>query len=364
MKTILTIGSATQDIFILYEGAESLHLRTKKGSRSFLLLEAGVKIDVDTLHYATGGGATNTAVSFHRLGLHALPCFKIGAGKAGEFVLERLKQEGLDLSYVIISPTVDTALSFIIPTPEKNYTALCYRGSHTQLQPEEIPFEVLTSCDYLYVTSLSGSAAELLPLVARKAKEHKVQVAANPGTKQIVSDRPALYEALKYLDVLILNAHEARLLMDTLLKQAAHFSPTPSPKDTSLPSLLRSFMPYESTSLTLFDYFKEVVKRGPHIAVVTDGAHGVYVGTQEKIYFHPSIPTQVLTAVGAGDAFGSTFVGALALGKSLEEAIVYGVVNASSVITYLDAKTGLLDLSDLEQKAQAIGTTQLFSLSL
>jgi sugar/nucleoside kinase (ribokinase family) len=364
MRKILTLGSATQDIFILYEGAETLHLQSKKGNRSFLLLEAGVKVNVQQLHYATGGGATNTAVSFQRLGLHAIPCFKIGAGKTGEFILDRLKHENIDISHVVISPSTDTALSFIIPTPEKNYTALCYRGNQVQLQISDIPLNILDKSDCLYVTSLSGSSAALLPRIARKAQQRGITIAANPGTHQILDNQSALYEALSYLDILILNTYEARLLMGTLIHQLPSFVPQAVPSSLSLPSLLQSFMVHNGSSFTLFDYFTMVLQQGPRIAVVTDGAYGVYIGTSQTLYFHPSIPTKSLSAVGAGDAFGSTFVGCLALGLALEQAIVYGVINASSVLTHLDAKAGLLSLTQLEEKAQALDNKlQLFPLT-
>lgn len=358
MHKILVLGSATQDIFIMYEGAETLLLQSRKGPRSFLILEAGVKADVQKLFYATGGGATNTAVCFKRLGFDALACFKIGTEPAGEFIAQGLQKENIDLSHIIISPTTETALSFIVPTPEKDYTALCYRGANTHLTLHDIPFESLPTYQYTYITSLSGSSAQLLPKIAKKAKELGILVATNPGTKQITSERSELFEALPFIDILILNAYEARLLMETMLNRTGIHNATSS-LDASLPPLLYSFMMYKEVQLSLFDYFKALLSLGPRIVVVTDGIHGVYVGTPHTVYFHPSIITQVSTALGAGDAFGSTFVGSLILGTSLEKALVYGVVNASSVISHLDAKTGLLSLPELEALASKIELTRL-----
>lgn len=363
MKKIITIGSATQDVFILYEEVETLRLQSKKGSRSFLLLEAGVKTDVQKLHYSTGGGGTNSATALKRLGIHALPCFKIGAGKVGEFVTEKLKAEGLDLSLVIISPKADTAISFIIPTFEKNYTALTYRGANTQLTLEDVPFAQLHNSEFLYITAVTGATAQLLPKIVSQAKQYTKKIAANPGTHQIESHSDELYQALKYIDILILNAHESKLLLQTILKRKK-IKPSPRKSNADAPSLLQYFMDYGQDTFTLYDYFLELLQDGPSLVVVTNGAEGVYVATSETVYFQPSIPTTPITAVGAGDAFGSTFVGTLALGVALEECILYGVINASSVISRIDAKTGLLTLPELEARAKKIGLKQLRKFAL
>lgn len=69
MTRVLSIGGATQDIFLLYEGADTMHLHLQTRERSYMLFEQGTKVDIPSLHYATGGGATNAGVSFKRLGL-------------------------------------------------------------------------------------------------------------------------------------------------------------------------------------------------------------------------------------------------------------------------------------------------------
>ena len=98
----------------------------------------------------------------------------------------------------------------------------------------------------------------------------------------------------------------------------------------------------------LLHFFKEVHARGPKTIVVTNGAEGVYVSSENTIYFHPSIPIKIVNTLGAGDAFGSTFVAGLALYKSVEMAIRCGIVNSLSVITHKDAKSGLLHKDELE----------------
>jgi bifunctional ADP-heptose synthase (sugar kinase/adenylyltransferase) len=49
------------------------------------------------------------------------------------------------------------------------------------------------------------------------------------------------------------------------------------------------------------------------------------------------------------DAFSSTVVAALALGKTFEEAMMWGPINAMSVVQKIGAQEGLLSRTEMEQ---------------
>ena len=89
---------------------------------------------------------------------------------------------------------------------------------------------------------------------------------------------------------------------------------------------------------------------GPKTVLITDGPNGafVYDGTEMltvPMYPDPKIPYD---RTGAGDAMTSTFVAALALGKSLKEALLWGPVNSMAVVQEIGAQKGLLTRNALE----------------
>jgi len=88
---IMTIGGATQDSIIQYEQQEMLNLQTARGKQSFLILEEGKKIEVSELGIFTGGGSTNSAVSFKKLGFTVETFCKVGSDTPAEFVLKQLR---------------------------------------------------------------------------------------------------------------------------------------------------------------------------------------------------------------------------------------------------------------------------------
>ena len=89
---------------------------------------------------------------------------------------------------------------------------------------------------------------------------------------------------------------------------------------------------------------------GPEIVVITDGPDGAYVSGEYKFFTVPNYPDPAppLDRTGAGDAFASTMVAALALGEPLETAITWAPINAMSVVQKLGAQAGLLKLDKLK----------------
>jgi len=102
---------------------------------------------------------------------------------------------------------------------------------------------------------------------------------------------------------------------------------------------------------------------GPKTVVVTDGSKGVYVAQKDSMFFHPSVKVDVVDTLGAGDAFGSCFVGSIARGLSIQESLKNGIVNSAAVIGHMGAKPGLLTCEELTKKEKEIEELiQTFSL--
>ena len=90
---------------------------------------------------------------------------------------------------------------------------------------------------------------------------------------------------------------------------------------------------------------------GPKIVVITDGPKGAYAYDEESFYFMPPYPDPKppLERTGAGDAFSSTFVVALALGLSVPDALRWAPINSMSVVQDVGARAGLLTREKLEE---------------
>lgn len=275
--------------------------------------------------------------------------------------MDELGKEPLDLTHVTVHPRISTPISFIIPSIEHNHVVLSYKGAYTTLTEKDTPLSI-KDYDYVYVAPLSGHSMELLHSLARQAYQSSIPFAINPNIAQILHDEQFL-PTLSSVSLMIVNAYEARHCMRRMLADKppkVDLATINNRNDsTELPALLSSFVIIDGAHYTLFDYFKRLFSYGVSLAVVTNGAEGVYAATPELTYFHPSLKSKVIVALGAGDAFGSAFIAKIAQDKTIEEALISGIINAQSVISFTDAKTGLLTTAELDQRTSSLGMSSL-----
>lgn len=363
MKKVVTIGGAMVDLYIQQKALACSHLHSD--GTDYLLLAVGKKLEISALEKQSGGGATNAAVSFARLGCSATAICSMGDDCEAAFIRNELARNSVNTDALITHKNAMTGLSIIIPCTNGDRTVLAYRGANMLLHENHIPHSLCTTCDALYITSLSGDTARILLPITRQVKKQNKIVAHNPGTSQLVQDVQHTLEALPFIDILILNSFEAQACMRTLGTHLTHKPAEPSPDTTAtLPALLRTHSSYHTADFDLRTFFKNIMSRGPAIVVVTNGAEGVYVAHKETIYFHPSLVHNVISTVGAGDAFGSCFVASLLQEKSAPEALIRGIINASSVIQHVGTKTGLLTTQVLDEQLQTTGLHLLQCYSL
>ena len=90
---------------------------------------------------------------------------------------------------------------------------------------------------------------------------------------------------------------------------------------------------------------------GPKYVVITDGPNGSYASYDGKLVSIPNYPDPAppVDRTGAGDAFASTIVAALAHGESIETALTWAPINSMSVVQKLGAQAGLLHREEVEK---------------
>lgn len=354
---IVTIGGSTQDMCVYYQDQKIECIDTTEGRQRFLLMPEGAKIELENVVYFPGGGANNTAVAYARQGFSTTIISCIGVDCQGTFVYDNLVKEGVNTAHLVRTRDAQTGFSIVIKLTTGDRTVLTHRGANLFLSSQQLNPTMLFGTDQLYITSLTGTTAALLPALALQARHQGVPVAVNPGTSQLCVGAHYLQEALGSIDILILNSDESLLFMRSVnQEQTCHTFKKPAQQYAYLPLLLRP-----ESCLDVRFFCSYIHTKGPKIVVVTNGAEGVYVATESCFYFYPSRPCKVVSTLGAGDAFGSGFIGHFLRSKSVEKAILYGMANSHSVIAHYGAQTGLLSEHALHEAVSAFDTTLLQS---
>ncbi|MCK4650962.1 carbohydrate kinase family protein [Candidatus Babeliales bacterium] len=368
MKKVLTIGGATQDIYLHYHGADYFSITKKDYTKNYMIFESGEKIEVEKILYFTGGGSTNSAVSFKRMGFETNCFCQIGDDDAGKLILKDLKKENVDTSNIVTTKEHSSGTSFIIHSLKKERTIFAYRGANGFLKSKDIPYDKIKESDQIYITSLSHGSADFLPQISEFAHKNNVPIAINPGISQLAKGQSQLKNSLKFIDILIMNNSEAQTFMVTLIESEPRFKKVLESSQKTInikndnaekPYLLQTPFLYENIYFSIRKFFREVLKMGPKIVVITNGANGVYVGTKDEIMFQPSIKTEIEDTLGAGDSFGSCFVASLMHNYSISESLINGIINSSSVIGKMGAKPGLLTHKQLKEKINKIKANKI-----
>lgn len=299
---ILSIGKATQDVFLRSDEFDP-HM---EGKVAYTHLPLGAKLDVEDVHFATGGNATNVAVTLARQGLHASYMWVLGTDPASQAVVAELDAEGVDTRHVVQHDDYRAGYSAILLANSGERTILNYHGSLPRHRDPVLTLDVLEGYDWVYPTSL-GSFEIFEDIVTRAAKAG-VKVMLNPAGSEL-KDPAKLRSLLEDVEILCLNKEEMQLLVEgeTLEELVVHG--------------LR-FCPVV------------IVSDGPGGVCASDGKTIVTAGMYEDV--------PVVDRTGAGDAFASGFLSQWLLGKSLEESIVFASANSTSVVTSIGAKPGIL----------------------
>jgi len=172
------------------------------------------------------------------------------------------------------------------------------------------------------LSSLSENSLPYHHEIAAYLKSHpETKLAFQPGTFQMKLGVQGLKDLYKLSKVFFCNVEEAHRILGTFEK-------------LEIPVLLTKMR-----------------ELGPEIVVITDGPKGAYAYDGAEGWFMPPYPDPKppYERTGAGDAFASTFTAALALGKSIKEALMWGPINSMSVVQQVGAQKGLITREQLEK---------------
>ena len=113
MFDVITIGSATMDVFVECEDANIVSVYTKNKKSDFMSYPYGSKVEITDFASRVGGGGVNTAVNFANLGLKTGAIFKIGDDIYSQGILNSFNDSTVDLSNKIQDKNDSTGFSII-----------------------------------------------------------------------------------------------------------------------------------------------------------------------------------------------------------------------------------------------------------
>ncbi len=309
----IALGDITTDAFIELENAEVSCDIDKANCK--LCMNFGDKIPYkDVVLVPAVGNSPNAAVSAARLGLNSALITSLGDDNFGKEDIDALKQNGVNTGFVNVHSGKKSNYHFV----------LRYNAERTILiKHEEYDYKLpdIGSPKWLYLSSLGENSIQYHHEIADYLTRHpEIKLVFQPGTFQMKLGYEKLRDIYAVSELFFCNKQEAQRILVN--------------KETDIKELL-----------------KGVHSLGPNIVVITDGPAGAYTYNGKEIWHMPMYPDPAppVDRTGAGDSFSSTFTSALALGKTIPEALAWGPVNSMSVVQHIGAQKGLLTREKLEE---------------
>lgn len=282
---LLVVGSANADLVIGVERRPA----------------AGETVLGGDLSTHPGGKGANQAVAAARLGARTALLARVGDDGHGRLLLDSLCSAGVDPAGVLTGGA-PTGVALITVDPSGDNSIVVSPGANARLTPADV-----RAAGGLLRSSRVVSAQLEIPL------ETVVEVVRNlpSGTRFVLNPsppRPLPAEVLAACDPLIVNEHEARVIL------GGGDTGTGIGEDPE-------------------DWARGLLAMGPRSVVVTLGAQGALVYDGSGATRVASVKVDAVDTTGAGDAFTAALAWRLGAGADLAEAAAYAARVGAAAVT-------------------------------
>lgn len=249
------------------------------------LLPAGVSDHQQPLYeFNPGGAPANVASAAARLGLNTGLIAKVGNDAFGRMLFQSMQNKGIQSDGIVFSQFCPTSLAIVHlnPNGDRSFSLFAQNPADMDLNAAELPDHLLKNCRFFHF-----GARSLVAQPARDATLHAIATARASGAKISFDPnlRPNLWnhEEDARADALlgVIQADLVKLALEEMV-------------------FLYGTQDVRSVLQTLNEQRKT--------AVVTDGANGCFVWSQEQMVHVPAYTVHVVDTTGAGDAFWTAFL--------------------------------------------------------
>ena len=262
---------------------------------------------------AVGGKGANQAIAAVRSGAPTKFTGCIGDDAFGTTVKSSLQAEGIDLDSLRTVPGKTAVASIWIDRSGDNMIAVA-SGANAMVSADALSQSSLNS-ETLVVLQMEVPAVETEAVIS-KSKQNNARVLLNLAPALPISEA-----ALKQVDILVLNEHEA----STLCEQLNLSAPTPDEQIAALERALGGSV------------------------IITLGAAGAIAMHEDQVYRASALQINPVDTTGAGDCFVGVLSAGLDSGLTFERALSRAAVAGSLACTVVGAMPSFPTRDQIDQ---------------
>jgi len=265
---------------------------------------------------APGGKGANQAVAIARIGGDVTFVAKVGVDDYGEQALKNFKNDGIDTSFVFRDYNTPSGVALIFVDESGENMLVPVPGANGRLLPADIE-----------KARIAIESADILVLqleVPLQTVEYAVIIAHEKGIP------------------IVLNPAPGRKLEKRLIEKVNYIIPNETEAET-----LTGIKVTDDSSAKKAG--EELLKLGAKTAIITMGRQGAMLVNSSESELIPAFKVHAVDATAAGDAFTGGFSYAVASGKDIKEAIIFGNAVAAITVTRMGAQPSMPTKDELEE---------------
>ena len=270
------------------------------------------KIEIEKIRFDIGGSGHNIAVNLSNLGNRTKIFGKIGEDTYGDLIKKSLKRFRVDISDLKRVKNEISGFSFIFLFKGEK-SIITYRGTNNLVGPEDLNEKKMKKSKFFVFTSMtSDKNIAFLKKAINISKKYGIKIVSNPSTSMINYRKEELKNLMKYVDLLILNERESKIISGK----------------RNVESALK---------------FLESKTKGD--VIITLGGRGCVVSHNKIRKKIKTYNVKVADTTGAGDSFTAGVVHMLNKGYDLFDSVKFGM-GVSSIVIQIEGATTKLPKED------------------
>ncbi len=278
--------------------------------------DRGKLILADRTELHIGGCASNTGVVLKKLGVDVAIIGKVGDDNLGKFVLNKLKEEGLDVSGMMTGKETNTSGTAVFIHPDGERSFIHSIGTNAHLKLAEINFDFVRKFSILHIAGallMPGFDGDPLAETFKKAKEENVTTCLDTAWDSSGRWMTVLEKALPHVDYFLPSIEEARMITGKN-----------TPEDVAAFLLLKGV---KNVGLKM-------------------GKEGSFIMNRSEKHYFKALDIKVVDTTGCGDAYAAGFIAGLVRDFSFEKCGLLANLTGTKIATSIGATSGVSSYED------------------
>jgi sugar/nucleoside kinase (ribokinase family) len=287
--------------------------------------ERGKLTFVEKTELHIGGCATNTGIVAKKLGVDVAIIGKVGNDNLGRFIINKLKEEGIDTEFIKISDRFTTSGTSVLVHSDGERSFLHSVGANADFTIDDIDFSLFKNFSIIHIAGpflMPNFIGEDLFKTLKEAKNIGLITCLDTVWDCFGRWLKGIEKSLPYIDYFFTSLEEAKMISGEKEKEK------------------------------ICNFF---LSKGVKNVCLKMGENGSYIKNENEEYYFPALKVNVVDTTGAGDGYVAGFIKGLTLNYDFKKCGLLANIVGAKITTEIGATSGIKNWNALLNFAREFG---------